>query len=317
MEELKVLLTGLITILIVGMLSFYYFIPFNQIELSLITGENEIVNPSFFLNVSEDREFKEEYFEMQFYPNMRYSDYKISYKIDEEKCTLQKIYDSKRAFEIISNKTMLEFYSVNFDAEISITCSDEVKLSGDFFVAGEGGPVNVTKTDYFYVIHQGTVLLLRDSKCSKPNIAIHEILHALGFDHSENPKNIMYPSTRCDQTMGEEIPFLINQIYSIESLPNLNIENPEAIIKGRYLDLNFSLVNHGLKIAKESTLKIYADDNLIKEEEINPLDVGEGIRLFFRNIAIGFNVKEIKVEIDADYEELDKNNNKIKLEMKK
>ena len=61
------------------------------------------------------------------------------------------------------------------------------------FIAGEGGPSNITKSGDFSVITHGSILLIKESKCERPNIAIHELLHALGFDHSENPNNHSNP----------------------------------------------------------------------------------------------------------------------------
>ena len=49
---------------------------------------------------------------MQFYDNLRFSDKEISYKIYDE-CTLKKKQDAEDAFDILSEKTILNFYPVD------------------------------------------------------------------------------------------------------------------------------------------------------------------------------------------------------------
>ncbi len=46
----------------------------------------------------------------------------------------------KRAFQIISDKTVLSFYPVESNEEISVTCDSRTKIKGGLFIAGEGGP---------------------------------------------------------------------------------------------------------------------------------------------------------------------------------
>ena len=59
------------------------------------------------------------------------------------------------------------------------------------FIAGEGGPTNITVSGKYNVITHGSILLIRESRCSIPTIAIHELLHVLGFKHSNNLRFII------------------------------------------------------------------------------------------------------------------------------
>jgi len=299
----------IVLVLVVAiLLLIYFFIPINTIEFS---NQGFVQNSSVY----DDNSFGSS--DLQFYNNMRYKGKEISYKIYDE-CTLKKKNDMEHAFEIISNLTVLEFYPVVYGEEISITCSEKNVVEGDTFIGGEGGVTNVTIAGDFNVIFNGKVLLIRDADCPTPNIAIHELLHALGFDHSENPGNIMYEMYDCSQSIGDEIPEFLNEIYSVPEKPDLIFEEVEAVMHGKYLDANISLRNNGISFAPESTLVISADDKVVHEETLSSLGIGFGRRISFANLWINkINVKEITFEIDNDYEELSKENNFYTLSVKK
>tara|TARA_Y100000296_G_scaffold5175_1_gene6484 strand:- start:542 stop:1411 length:870 start_codon:yes stop_codon:yes gene_type:complete len=286
-------------------LIFYWFIPLNKFEFYQGYSSD---NFNFTLNDSSK--------EMQFYENMRYSDPKISYRILD--CTLQKRYNIERAFEMISNTTSLSFYEVEFNEEIFATCDSRNKIEGELFIAGEGGPVNITKTENFNVILKGEILLIKESKCEKPNIALHELFHSLGFNHSPNPSSIMYNTSKCNQNIGQDIVDKINELYSSPSYPDLTFENVSAIMHGKYLDTNITIRNHGLKDSEKTKLIISSGEKIIKETEIDSLKIGYGITMSLNNILVSkINIQELKFLIDSNFSELKKNNNEIKLEIKK
>ncbi|MDE1849031.1 MAG: matrixin family metalloprotease [Nanoarchaeota archaeon] len=297
---------GFISIVVILGLITYYILPFNSIEFaSNIPG-----NSNFTLNSSTASG-------MQFYPDMRYPSSNISYSIDKTLCSLQKQDDMRRAFDAIENATTLRFYSVNSNPEISISCDDKIVINQNYFIAGEGGPVNITKTDNFNVILNGEVLLLRDSNCPNPNIEIHELLHALGFSHSQNPNNVMYPVTDCSQTIGQDIPDLLNKLYSAPAEPDLSFGNASAIIHGHYLDANITLANNGLADSGSAMLIISVDNSSVEKHAIDPLAIGEGITYSFTNIWIpAISPNEVEMEIQSNFSEISKGNNKIKLEIK-
>ncbi|MFB6246061.1 MAG: matrixin family metalloprotease [Candidatus Pacearchaeota archaeon] len=251
--------------------------------------------------------------EFLFYENLRYKDKEISYQISAE-CTLGKKEDALNAFQILENKTVLDFYEVSEKPEILIACQSTKKPEGNTFVAGEGGPVNITQSGQFNVIHYGEVLLIEESKksCPKPNVAIHEILHALGFKHSSNENNIMYDTSKCDQEIGEDIPKLLEKLYEIPAQPDLVLEDVNTKTHGRYLDFNASIKNHGLSEAREFSMKVYTDETLLKENEIGALKIGYGTKLISKNIKFeSTNFEELKFELESDYQELNKENNKV------
>src|SRR3989344_3089644 len=300
MKILETILIIIFLIFIVSMLWIYWFTGFGDVQLL----KSNTQDSNFSMNLTSDN--------MQFYENLRYSDSKISYRI-ADKCTLQKKEDAERAFEILENKTILDFYSATSDEEILISCESKQKIQEDYFVAGEGGPVNISRAGQFNVIFTGQVLLIRQSECANPNIALHEILHAIGFGHSLNENNIMYEISECSQTLGEDIPHFIDELYSVPSQPDLAFEEViPTIHDGKYLDLNMSIKNIGLKDSEKAFVNVYLDNEVFEKIELKELKVGAGIKITIQNLKFkttDFN--EIKFIIETNFEELNKANNEV------
>jgi len=298
----KAVLGSVFLLFVVVLLVFYWFIPLDTTEFFVRSR-----NTNFSLGNDSTS--------MQFYENMRFPTSEIFYRIYD--CPLQKKDDMLRAFEILENQTVLNFYSINSNEEIFVTCDSKNRIEEGLFIAGEGGPTNITKTNNFNVIFRGQILLIKESKCSKPNIAIHELLHVLGFNHSDNPNNIMYSISKCRQTIGEDTIDLINELYSVPTYADLSFENVSAVMHGRYLNTNMSIWNNGLKDSEKTEIKIYADDKLIKKINLDIIKIGHGRTISLSNLLINqLNVEKLEFVIDSEFNELDKENNKIILEIK-
>lgn len=298
--NLKILLAFLFVLLAVSLLFSYWFIPYGKIDFGTKSGSN-----NFSVNNSE----------MQFYPNMRFPSSEISYRISG--CALQKEDEMESAFNIIQGLTVLKFNSVSENEEIFVTCQNkQVTDEAGLFIAGEGGPTNISKAGELNVITKGEILLIRDSKCTKPNIAIHELLHVLGFEHSTNPNNIMYNITNCEQTVSNDIISLINDLYALPSYPDLIFEDVSAMMNGKFLDAVLTVRNAGLDDASSAKIIIYADDKVVKEIDLEPLKVGYGRLITIEHLFVSqINVDRLDFVIQSDFDEINKENNKVTLEI--
>jgi len=303
--KLRSVLSLIFFVLVVLLLMFYWILPVGKLIEFRISGSK---NANFTLNASIDTD-------MQFYENMRYRSSNISYKIEE--CPLARENEMERAFAFLENHTMLNFYETPKGEEISVTCKDSAKGKEGLFIAGEGGVTNVTATENFNVIYNGMVILIKETKCPDPLVGTHELLHALGFAHSDNPNNIMYPTLKCEQTLGDDLINYINWIYSFPTLPDLDFENASALKRGGYIDINATIRNNGLKNSGNLTLMIYADNKSIKEFEVEPIAIGSGRMILLSKIFVTKrNFEELKLFIKCNFEELNKDNNKVILKIK-
>lgn len=298
-KALKNLFTLSVFLMMILLLVFYWLFPSNLISFTDYSYQN-----NFSTTTSLEQ--------MQFFKNMRYLNSNISYKISN--CTIQKKQDMLRAFDILENLTVLNFYPVNKSEDISVFCQEKGKLNNVLFIAGEGGPTNVTYLNNFVLINHGKVLLIKESHCSRPNIALHELLHALGFKHSKNPNNLMFNITRCEQSIGKQIPQLINKLYSIPNEPDLSFFNISAEVKYGILKTNFVLRNSGFKKSKKARIDIYVNNNIVGTYNLGELEIGEGVSVSINKIKIPIKDEDItnfKYYIIYPFNELDKDNNLI------
>jgi len=110
---------------------------------------------------------------------------------------------------------------------------------------------------------------------------------------------------------------LINELYSFPSYADLSFENVSAFMHGRYLDTNISVRNHGLKDSENTKIMIYADDKFVEEIDLEHLEIGYGRTIILRNIWVSkLDVAELEFFIDSNFNELEKNNNRIILNVK-
>ena len=128
----------------------------------------------------------------------------------------------------------------------------------------------------------------------------------------------MYPVSKCNQEISDDMVDLINELYSVQTQPDLVFENVSAEVSGKYFDIAFTVRNHGLKDANDFLVNIYEDEKLVKEIEMKGIGIGYGRSIILTNLLIPqFSVEKIELLIESSFSELDKKNNKINLEIKK
>ena len=88
-------------------------------------------------------------------------------------------------------------------------------------------------------------------------------------------------------------------------------------MQGQYLDTNISIRNNGLKKSDKAVVEIYADDKLIKEVSLESIDIGYGRQITLSNILVAkLQIDKFNFVIKTNFDELDKENNKISLDKK-
>lgn len=249
-----------------------------------------------------------------FEENLRFNHNLISYSIDEG-CDSERRGDMRSAFNIFSSKVkIVSFYEVEADGDIMIGCSNEfIELSDRLFAAGEGGPSRIINTSGFKLIEEGKVILYNGRDCDYPIVALHELGHVFGFDHSADPNNIMFNVSDCGQRMSDDMIELMVQLYSIEALADARISNLDAVLHGAYLDFNISVLNEGLVDIDGFDLDIVADGDVVESLDLGRLEVGFGRTLKVQNMRVGWGVEEVGFVLDPSdkVRELNEGNNAV------
>ena len=246
--------------------------------------------------------------------NLRFNHNLISYSIDEG-CDSERRGDMRSAFNIFSSKVkIVSFYEVEADGDIMIGCSNEfIELSDRLFAAGEGGPSRIINTSGFKLIEEGKVILYNGRDCDYPFVALHGVVHVVGFDHSADPNNIMFNVSDCGQRMSDDMIELMVQLYSIEALADARISNLDAVLHGAYLDFNISVLNEGLVDIDGFDLDIVADGDVVESLDLGRLEVGFGRTLKVQNMRVGWGVEEVGFVLDPsdNVRELNEGNNAV------
>ncbi len=170
---------------------------------------------------------------LQFYKNMRYKSNKISWEITSAKCSGNQGKDIASAFDRLSRETegVITFEQKTWTplskADISVNCEqypqpnengDELKLYG----LAEFGDLKLV--DEYTIIENAIANVYIPSatftygKCPE-NVALHEILHTLGFRHSQNTDSVLYSQAiKCKENpiIDPEIIDEIKRLYSKE-----------------------------------------------------------------------------------------------------
>ncbi len=156
----------------------------------------------------------------------RWNHHNLTYSIkNQDSCFYYDLYYIKAAFKEIQEKANHEitFKEVNGSADIQIFCSNEslniincrgyacgqtkVNIMGIWIVSAE---INLPKIE---PLGRKIQIYCGDDY---PRAEIHEILHALGFNHVNNTGSVMYPDvSKCSDRIPEIDQEIINKIKEI------------------------------------------------------------------------------------------------------
>lgn len=235
-----------------------------------------------------------------FIENLRFNHNDISYFIEAD-CSDVRRASMIKAFEIFAKKMMIiSFHEVSSGADINVGCSDDYIPMGErLFAAGEGGPSRIINTSVFKTIEQGKIVLYDNQRCDLPIVELHELGHVFGFDHSDDPLNVMYNVSDCRQSISDDMVKLIYELYSIEPLPDASIGDLVVVKRGRYLDFNISVLNEGLIDIDSINLTIVADGEDVEVMNLGGIGIGYGRTLRAQNIKLpSLSVDRIEFVVD-------------------
>jgi len=250
---------------------------------------------------------------MQFYPNLRYREKTISYSVDGA-CNSEKRKEIEEALDILEDRTILNFARMD-NGEIEILCSEIAPTPEQegHFIAGEGGPSEIIEAGEYNVIFSGKVSLYREEKCETPQVALHEILHALGFEHNSDEDSIMFPLTDCSHKLDGYIINKINYLYSIDSNPDLLIKSASASKSGRYMDFEVGVLNGGFEPSGDFELLVFIDGKEIKSFELDGADIGSTRIFTVNNLRVPRDFGKVVFEIEYGGSEISKTNNNAEI----
>lgn len=278
MRVFDILLLGfLCAMMAVTLYILYAFIPSQPLEYE-----------SFAANISMNLPSQS----YQFYPRMRYPDKEITYLVADA-CSITKRKNIEDALTILESRATLVFTELDANSltslpQITYECQNNITRpqNQSHFIAGEGGPTEIINTTTYAVILAGKVSLYRVERCESPIVALHETLHALGFDHTNDKKSIMYPVTDCGQELDQFIVDQLNELYAVPSAPDLAIESISATASGRYLSFDINVSNYGLKNIQNVDLDVTSAGKTVRTFSFDDIKIGQKKTLSVKNVRL-------------------------------
>lgn len=279
----------IVIILVLVILSLVIFLLFSSTKETRLSSSE--VSPASFTGKVVSFDPQEE--KLMIYENLRFRSRNISYSINSS-CSENQRQSIRNGFDIMSNKTVLIFYELPQEAQISVNCNTNNPLEQ----LGEGGPNYIINATSYNVILNGNINLYGEEKCAAPITFLHELLHVFGFIHQNDNSSILYPTSSCSSNIPDSIINKINLIYFEEELPEILIKRIGPISSGSYFNFDIQLFNTVQRNFKSIYLALYKQGIKIDEYELKSLDSGQSKIVKIENIK-GNNVN---LTISADDE---------------
>lgn len=250
---------------------------------------------------------------VQFYPNLRFVSARIVYALAPA-CDETQRARVHRALSLLGRDTGLLFVEGTSE-DLTITCAltpEPRDTTTTHFVAGEGGPTSILNVSSFYLIQHANVSLYRPERCDTPTVALHELLHAFGFDHTNQSTSIMYPITGCDQTIDTSILQELRRLYAIPSLPDIALITVQANITSSRFSFIAEVANFGLAPITNATL-VVEGDSFTRRFGLEELEIGKRKVLSVEQIRFMSKTSSLIFRIETSDQELSKANNNVTL----